>query len=428
MSSINMRILRKFAGGTEGSVVPLLGLAMVPIIAALGAAVDYSRANNAKASLQAALDTAVLAGAKDGSSNWLTTASNTFNGNIVSKGATINSSSFSFDGSSTYTGQATATVPTLFVGLMGFSALNLSANSVVATGTPDNSCILTLDQGQPRSDVSLTLNGAPNVSLTGCSMRSNTSMNCNGHSGGATASIAAGTTSGCSNPQNNAAVVPDIYAALSKNITPQCGSSRTGVTWTAGSAPPKGVIAVGIGNYTEYHVCGDLTVSGTGYLTGNAPGGDTVIVIENGSLNVADDAQVNTLRTAIVLTGNNKYPSAINFPNGKGHAATLALSPPTSNDDPWQGIALYQDPALTSNVNDDWGPATTFKVDGVVYLPNASLVIHGSSASNNSRCTKIVVNTFTTDGSVNLDFAQTNSGCTSLGMKQWTDTPIHLAQ
>ena len=63
-----------------------------------------------------------------------------------------------------------------------------------------------------------------------------------------------------------------------------------------------------------------------------------------------------------------------------------------------------------------------------MYLPYASLVIHGSSASNNSLCTKIVVNTFTTDGTVNLNFSQTSNGCTSLGMKQWTDAPIHIAQ
>jgi hypothetical protein len=36
-------------------------------------------------------------------------------------------------------------------------------------------------------------------------------------------------------------------------------------------------------------------------------------------------------------------------------------------------------------------------------------------------------NTFTTDGSVNLNFAQTN-GCNTIGMKQWQDTPVHLAQ
>jgi hypothetical protein len=31
--------------------------------------------------------------------------------------------------------------------------------------------------------------------------------------------------------------------------------------------------------------------------------------------------------------------------------------------------------------------------------------MHGNGASNNSSCTKIVTNTFTTDGSVNLNFS-----------------------
>jgi hypothetical protein len=96
------------------------------------------------------------------------------------------------------------------------------------------------------------------------------------------------------------------------------------------------------------------------------------------------------MRTIIVLTGNNSYASSINFPNGKGHAATLSLSPPTGSD-PWRGISLYQNPSLTSNVDDTWGPGATFNADGVVYLPYANLTIHGSSSSNNYQCTKFVV-------------------------------------
>ena len=412
---------------SEGSVVPLLGLALIPIVGAVGAAVDYSRASSVKASLQAALDSAVIAGAKDGSANWTQTATDMFNTNAVAKGSTVNTPTFSFDGKSSYSGSATATLPTSFR-VVGLSSLNISASSVATGSQPDNSCVLTLDQGQSRSDVSLTLNGAPVVNLTGCSLRSNTSMTCNGHNGNATASIAAGTVSGCSNPENNAAVVPDIYSSLASKISPQCGGSRPGATWTGGSAAPKtGVVTVNNKGYTEYHVCGDLLVTGTGYLTGSSPGSDSLIVIENGSLNVDSSAQISMARTAIILTGNNSYASAINFPNGKGHAASLSLSPVIGTGGPWQGVALYQDPVLTNSVDDTWGPGATFNADGVVYLPHANMIMHGSGASNNYQCTKIVVNTFTTDGSVNLNFAQTN-GCTTVGMKQWSEVPLHLAQ
>ena len=257
-------------------------------------------------------------------------------------------------------------------------------------------------------------------------MRSNTSMKCNGHNGNATASIAAGTTNGCSNPTSYASAVPDIYASLAQNITPQCGGAKPGATWTPGSPPSKpGMITINQGANTEYHVCGDLTLSGTGNLTA---GSDSLIVIENGSLIMAGNANIGTSQTAIILTGNNSSASAIVFPNGNGHAATLSLSPPITAGNPWQGISLYQDPALTKNVDDTWGPGATFNADGVVYLPNANVTTHGNSASNNSQCTKFVVGTLTTDGSINLNFSQTDSGCSSLGMKQWSDIPVHLVQ
>jgi len=255
-------------------------------------------------------------------------------------------------------------------------------------------------------------------------------LNCNGHSGGASASIAVGTASGCTNPKSNAKAVPDIYAALaSTNITSRCGAVRIGATWTPGQPPAApALITVNQTGYVEYHVCGDLTLSGSGALTGSAPTTDSVIVVENGSLTMADNAQVSAVRTAIVLTGNNAYPSSINFPNGNGKAATLSLSPPTSAGNPWRGIALYQDPSLTNGVDETWGPGAVLNADGLVYLPNSNVVIQGSSASNVSQCTKIVANSFTTNGSVDLNLKQTSAGCASIGLKQWAGNPPRLTQ
>src|SRR5215207_2987703 len=100
-----------------------------------------------------------------------------------------------------------------------------------------------------------------------------------------------GAAAGCGHPKSNAALVPDIYSSLASNITPSCGTSRVGASWSPESPPAgPGIITVNRGGYTEYHVCGDLTLSGTGYLTGTAPANDTVIIIENGSLNIADKA------------------------------------------------------------------------------------------------------------------------------------------
>ena len=48
--------VRRFAGANEGNIAILFGIAVIPIISFVGAAVDYTRANAARSSMQAALE------------------------------------------------------------------------------------------------------------------------------------------------------------------------------------------------------------------------------------------------------------------------------------------------------------------------------------------------------------------------------------
>jgi Flp pilus assembly protein TadG len=412
----------------SGSFAPFFGLAIIPIIVSVGAAVDYSKANGVRTHLQAALDAAVLTGAKDGSSNWTKIASDFFNAN-VGNGVVASASGFSQDPNAIYRGTASATVQTAFLGLIHVPTMSVSVAASATASMPDNSCILTLDHGQPRTDVSLQLNGAPIINLSGCSIRSNTALNCNGHDGNVTKAIAAGVAAGCGNPKSYNNPVPDIYAPLASNITSVCGASRSGVTWTPGNLPVGAAfISTTVSGRTEYHVCGDLTLSGSGSLRGSSPSTDVLIVIENGSLNVANGASVSTSRTGIVLTGNNSYASVVNFPNGNGQQGTLTLSPPLDSNNPWQGVALFQDPALTKSVDNKWGPGANFNADGLIYLGNSNVVTDGNTSSSNANCSKFVMNSFTTNGSVNLNFDQTVASCAAIGLKQWGGIVVHLLQ
>ncbi len=54
-------LMRRFAGDRSGAIIVLFGLTLLPAIAMIGAAVDYSRASNARTKLTAALDAATLA-------------------------------------------------------------------------------------------------------------------------------------------------------------------------------------------------------------------------------------------------------------------------------------------------------------------------------------------------------------------------------
>jgi hypothetical protein len=418
-------LLRRFLRERKGGVAPLLALSIVPIIGITGAAIDFSRANASRTSLQAALDSALLYAAKDESANWQQSAASAFSTATI-RHAVSPEATFSVDANGNYVGRATAEVPTRVSGLLGKSAIDISATSAVKPASrTDNSCILTLDKGAALSHVSMLFGGAPNIRLQGCATRSNTSMNCNGHSGGAVASIAAGNASGCSNPYSYARTLPDIYERIASNINKECGALAGGATWTP-SLLPTSIKMVTKDKYTEFHVCGTLTVSGTGALAGLSTTTDNVIIIENGDLKLSNDASISLTRTTIVFTGDKNLASVIDFPNGNGQSATLSLSPPITDQNPWQGISVYQDPSLTTRASNTWGPGATLKADGVVYMPNSDIEMHGIAASNGYQCSKIVSNSFTTKGSVNLDFSQTSAGCKTINMKQWVDIPTHL--
>jgi Flp pilus assembly protein TadG len=56
---------RRFAGADQGNIAVIFALASVPIVSFVGAAIDYSRVNSARSSMQAALDSTALMVAKD---------------------------------------------------------------------------------------------------------------------------------------------------------------------------------------------------------------------------------------------------------------------------------------------------------------------------------------------------------------------------
>ena len=420
--------LQRLRTSERGNIAVIFALALIPLMTGMGAAVDFSRANATKEAVQAALDSALLAGARDGSSTWGTLAASVFNSNLASKQFSVPTPAFSKDGNSIYSGSVTASVPTALLGIISIKSLGVTAHGQATAAEADNSCILTLDKGQPKSHISLSLNGAPVVNLSGCSIRSNTSLDCNGHDGNLTKSFGAGSVAGCNRPTSNAPVVPDTYAVLAKNITSVCAAgARPGAKWSPGDIPiGAGIKTVNKSGYVEYHICGDLLVSGSGYLTSSAPSTDVVIIIENGSLIVDDKASISTARTAIILTGDNNWPATVEFPKGAGKVGTLSLSPPTSVGNPWQAVSLYLDPKLTTGVNNKWGPGAAFIADGLVYLGNSNVVTDGNTSSANSKCTKFVMNNFVTNGAVRLDFTQQN--CAGLGLKQWDGVVAHLVR
>jgi Flp pilus assembly protein TadG len=57
--------VRKFSAAQGGNITIIFALTTIPVIGFVGAAVDYSRANSAKAAMQAAVDATALMLSKD---------------------------------------------------------------------------------------------------------------------------------------------------------------------------------------------------------------------------------------------------------------------------------------------------------------------------------------------------------------------------
>src|ERR1700686_3758488 len=64
--------VRRFARADQGNIAVTFGIICVPLITFMGAAVDYSRLNAARSSMQSALDSAALMVSKDLTSGVIT--------------------------------------------------------------------------------------------------------------------------------------------------------------------------------------------------------------------------------------------------------------------------------------------------------------------------------------------------------------------
>lgn len=244
---------------------------------------------------------------------------------------------------------------------------------------------------------------------------SNTSARCNGHDLGADYADAVGTVDDCGK-QRNSGVLPvsDPYSSLASNIPPNpdthCGSYPQKPAKTNDPALPAGNLwSVTKSLSGDVIVCGDLQL--TQDTTINAPDG-AVLIIENGQL----DLDGHTLQTAsgsaltIVFSGTNDS-SYQHIPTGGGN---LDIAAPTSGA--WQGVAMYQDPNLTNNVDiSEAGNSPTWNITGLVYLPKSSVTFSGAvnKSSNGHSCFALVVDNITINGTGSI---LAHGGCKDAGL------------
>lgn len=424
-TTLTRRFWAALRGDGRGNVIVPFAFLLPVFLAMTGLGFEGAHWYQTEQSMQNAADAAALAAATNATTSYDKEAKavaaqygfvNGANNVVVT---TSNSAACPSGSNQCYSVAIKAPVRLIFAQLVGYTgdtkvgnaaAQLVTAQAVAIQGSaPRSYCLVGL--ASSGASQAIRTNGAPKADLTGCSVMSNTDAQCNGHDLKATYGDAAGTSSGCGATQTSKLKpITDPYAGLASNIPPDPCSSYAQIPAKKNGTPLpssnklSGTVNWG-GNQT---ICGDLQLTGDVTLTGS----DLVLVIQNGQL----DTNGFTIKTAsgaaatIVFSGDNSG-SYTHAPTGGG---TIDIAAPTSGA--WSGVAMYQDPDLTSGVDvSAAGNSPTWDITGLVYLPHASVTFSGAvnKSSNGESCFVMVADNITINGTGSI---LSTGGCAKAGL------------
>jgi len=438
-----MRALVSLRRDQRGTIAVMMALLFPALIGILGLGMEMTNWYMQTRGMQNAADAAVIAAASNATSNYNIEAAaiaanyGFVNGtNNVTVTAT-DSAACPADPDVTppcYKVTITSIVSLALVEIVGYKGnavvdgarLQQLSSAATATKTVIQQpiCLLGLDT----SGQAITSNGAPNADFSGCTVMSNSGSSCNGSDLKAFMGVAHATNNGCGVRQHSyAPPVTDPYAVLASNIPNNLGTkcsntypqeSKHGGTWSGGTAWSGTKSLTGTADLAgNTLICGDLRL--TADVTIDAPDG-AVLYIQNGQL----DLQGHTFRTAsgselaIVLTGDNGGYKHIVTDKSGGGTGVLDIQAPLSG--PFSGVAIYQDPALTTGVDLTYaGNDPTWNITGLVYMPHASVTISGAinKSANGAICFVMVANDIRINGTGAI-YAQSpaGAGCQEAGL------------
>jgi len=152
------KLVASFCSNKRGNVAVICALCCLPLVSAVGCVVDYTMASTIKTRLQSAADAAALAtvsvnspvittakGMSNGGtvSNGATTATNYFNANLTAAPADTGYTSLTSNATVSKSGQTvtavvnfSASVPTYFMGVLGFRNIAIAGTSTASYSLP----------------------------------------------------------------------------------------------------------------------------------------------------------------------------------------------------------------------------------------------------------------------------------------------------
>jgi Flp pilus assembly protein TadG len=362
------RAFERFTASDDGAVMHIFALALVPIVAMVGAAVDYSRANNLRSQLQSALDSALLAGARDGSTNWTNVATSFFNGNVQAKGGLVVSPSFTLTQDRAYMGSVSAEISTNFLGIMGINKINVGVSAIASVGsTGSYYCVMALNQ-TARPGLQLTGNASITITAPKCVMQVNSNsfdaVDLNGNTNiqsiencfvGGTRTV--GNSSISPAPDATCSPIPDPFASYPRPPVGQCDYTNYKLSGNKNATLSPGVY------------CGGMNFSGPVNVT-FSPG---LFIIKDGVVS-ENGGSFTGQGVSFFLTGSG---AAMQL---SGQADWHIVAP---TDGPLPGFAIFLDPngptGLPASSSSLSGQSELY-FEGVVYLPQQQVSVTGNAS------------------------------------------------
>jgi Flp pilus assembly protein TadG len=149
------RATRRFGRDSSGNIAVLFGIALIPILTFVGAAVDYSRKNAAQSSMQSALDSTALMLSRDLAEGTITTADLTTTANKYFQALYTSTDAPNPTLTATYSTNsssgshmaltATGSITTDFMNVVGFPTMGFSASSTSTWGNTRMRVAMVLD-------------------------------------------------------------------------------------------------------------------------------------------------------------------------------------------------------------------------------------------------------------------------------------------
>jgi Flp pilus assembly protein TadG len=365
-------LLCEFRRDASGGTAVMFALAIIPMVGAVGVAVDFAKATQLRSRMQSALDSAVLAGVKESTSALkISKAAAFFASQTANDWGAAPTATFSVDSTGKLTGTAQGASQASFVGIFGQSAISVTATSAaINSGASSNVCILLV---APLQSQSFLVNSGANLNAPNCEIHVRSTSNPAAiFNSGTTLNVKRICIKGTTIIKNGGANPPAETgcAAISDPFTSSMPAVSVGACNYNNQVYNPGTVTISPGVY-----CGWTNFNGSGNLTLN-PG---LYIIKSGGMTFNSSWTVTGTGVTFYLVDQD---ATLTF-NGNVNAK---LSAPTSGT--YANILMFE-PGGLPNRNLPINGTSGSSMQGLLYLPSRDVTINSVSNVSADKVTMV---------------------------------------